>query len=542
MKEKLLKELEEIFPDKILKNYSKNIPYNLKKELTKELGLSKGISLKQYLIKNLNFKEYNKNVFDYETIKLLQDKYLHKGNYERKIFQNIQKISKQRIEQKIKKTLKSKTSLNWETEELNPYERKIFQNLIENKKFKEENKTTIMFIFQNSKNCLILIYDKENEKFKTISNENNKYIKKLLQHNFHKYNEKDFSNISYLEKIDKNNKVQVTAQELYASKNKKKMIFEKYINFLGYQYVHPNKYTDNDIIKILKRNIYPETKKDIYIPTDSKDAQQLRTLAARNNKRIKDLVEDLGFNYHIRDGYLRIKKTLNFIKNENNEIWLPAKGDFYSMLCSNANKKNMKLNNYINEFNLTRIEKNIDIDKEKEYVNKIDVYYNSLKSERKNNYYELNEDYQINEKEMNFIKNIEMNLKNIESPNEKEVIIKQRLTQGLFRKKLIKRECKCKICNIKDENFLVASHIKPWVEANNYEKVDENNGFLFCPNHDKLFDKGYISFQDNGKLIISDKLNKENIELLGLNTEIKVKIDEDVKKYLEFHREVCLKK
>lgn len=399
-----------------------------------------------------------------------------------------------------------------------------------------------MFIFQNSKNCLILIYDKENEKFKTISNENNKYIKKLLQHNFHKYNEKDFSNISYLEKIDKNNKVQVTAQELYASKNKKKMIFEKYINFLGYQYVHPNKYTDNDIIKILKRNIYPETKKDIYIPTDSKDAQQLRTLAARNNKRIKDLVEDLGFNYHIRDGYLRIKKTLNFIKNENNEIWLPAKGDFYSMLCSNANKKNMKLNNYINEFNLTRIEKNIDIDKEKEYVNKIDVYYNSLKSERKNNYYELNEDYQINEKEMNFIKNIEMNLKNIESPNEKEVIIKQRLTQGLFRKKLIKRECKCKICNIKDENFLVASHIKPWVEANNYEKVDENNGFLFCPNHDKLFDKGYISFQDNGKLIISDKLNKENIELLGLNTEIKVKIDEDVKKYLEFHREVCLKK
>lgn len=108
MKEKLLKELEEIFPDKILKNYSKNIPYNLKKELTKELGLSKGISLKQYLIKNLNFKEYNKNVFDYETIKLLQDKYLHKGNYERKIFQNIQKISKQRIEQKIKKTLKSK--------------------------------------------------------------------------------------------------------------------------------------------------------------------------------------------------------------------------------------------------------------------------------------------------------------------------------------------------------------------------------------------------------------------------------------------------
>jgi predicted restriction endonuclease len=49
------------------------------------------------------------------------------------------------------------------------------------------------------------------------------------------------------------------------------------------------------------------------------------------------------------------------------------------------------------------------------------------------------------------------------------------------------------------EHFLIASHVKPWSESNHQERLDVNNGLLHCPNHDDLFDKGYISFIKMGR-------------------------------------------
>ena len=54
--------------------------------------------------------------------------------------------------------------------------------------------------------------------------------------------------------------------------------------------------------------------------------------------------------------------------------------------------------------------------------------------------------------------------------------------------------------------FLIASHIKPWVVSDPAEKLDIENGFLMCPNHDKLFDQGWITFSDDGEIIISEDL------------------------------------
>ena len=534
MKEELLNELLKIFPDRILKDFSKRIPNDLRKKIEQELNTKK---LKNFLIDEYNFVTENKKEFDCKIIKTLENDYSKTGNYRRKIFQEIEKTSKQRIEQKIKVALNKAISISWEVEELDSCEIEYFMKLINSKKFKFENEERFIFIFQNTKDCIILIYNKLTHRYKVISNQENKYIKQLLENNFHKYEENDFSNISYLKKIHKNYKVQVTEKELIITRKKENMTIEKYINFLGFEYVHPNKgYTDSDILNILKRNIYPDSEKDVYLPTNSKDAQLLRTLAIRyGEKGIRELAAKFSFNYYVRDTHLRIKKTLNFLKNENNEIFLPAKGTFYHALCNFVNKKGLTLNEYISKINFIRIYNLVNIDEE-EYINKVDEYYNSSVFENNIKHLELDIE------SIKFIKNIEKDLENIPLSNEKEGIIKQRLTQGLFKEKLIKRQCKCELCSIKNEKFLIASHIKPWSESNDYEKIDVNNGFLFCPNHDKLFDKGYISFQDDGKLMISDALDTEELNLFNLKNEMKIEVSEETKKYLEYHREECFRK
>ncbi|WP_435308555.1 HNH endonuclease [Sebaldella termitidis] len=119
---------------------------------------------------------------------------------------------------------------------------------------------------------------------------------------------------------------------------------------------------------------------------------------------------------------------------------------------------------------------------------------------------------------------------------EKEVVIKARVNQGIFRKQLLNSECKCKLCGLSNEKLLIASHIKPWSESDKNEKLHIHNGLLFCPHHDKLFDKFLISFEDDGKIIISDELSQEDRMLLNIRDNMKVKISDENKKYLKWHR------
>lgn len=99
------KKLLEIFPERILKDFSKRIPNDLKKELKKILP--SGEKLKEFVINKFNFIDKNFKFFDYKVIKKLETDYKN-GNYERKIFEKTEIISKQRVEQKIKKALEKK--------------------------------------------------------------------------------------------------------------------------------------------------------------------------------------------------------------------------------------------------------------------------------------------------------------------------------------------------------------------------------------------------------------------------------------------------
>jgi len=116
---------------------------------------------------------------------------------------------------------------------------------------------------------------------------------------------------------------------------------------------------------------------------------------------------------------------------------------------------------------------------------------------------------------------------------EKEQVVKLRIGQSTFKDHLLQRECKCAICGITDKNFLIASHIKPWSKSTHAERLDVNNGLLLCPNHDALFDKGYISFDDNGQIVISSKLNETTKKYMNINPSIKIKMSKEMKKYMK---------
>ena len=86
---------------------------------------------------------------------------------------------------------------------------------------------------------------------------------------------------------------------------------------------------------------------------------------------------------------------------------------------------------------------------------------------------------------------------------DRETFIKARVNQGVFRDQLIRKYHKCCLCGVDSPDLLIASHIKPWAVSEPEEKLSLDNGLLLCPNHDKVFDQGFISFDDKGEILIS---------------------------------------
>lgn len=91
-------------------------------------------------------------------------------------------------------------------------------------------------------------------------------------------------------------------------------------------------------------------------------------------------------------------------------------------------------------------------------------------------------------------------------PTQKIQLIQARRGQGIFRANVRLNETGCRITGVTDPRFLTASHIKPWRLCDDREKLDGCNGLLLSPHIDRLFDKGYISFDDNGTILKSSLL------------------------------------
>lgn len=98
----------------------------------------------------------------------------------------------------------------------------------------------------------------------------------------------------------------------------------------------------------------------------------------------------------------------------------------------------------------------------------------------------------------------------------------------------------CVITKVTEDRILEACHIKPHSvslsEGKNEELTDINNGLIMTPTYHKLFDMGFISFKDNGTILISPFLSNMNKQRLNLRDNVQYRIPKDCSQYLAYHR------
>ena len=120
---------------------------------------------------------------------------------------------------------------------------------------------------------------------------------------------------------------------------------------------------------------------------------------------------------------------------------------------------------------------------------------------------------------------------------------KMRLKQGEFRINVLNLwNNKCCVTDLKEKNpsLLVAAHIWPYMHCeNNKQKIDRYNGLPLVPGYDKAFDKGYISFSDNGEIMKSNKIEVQELIKLGIDLDKKISgLSSKHKFYLKKHRKL----
>jgi hypothetical protein len=114
---------------------------------------------------------------------------------------------------------------------------------------------------------------------------------------------------------------------------------------------------------------------------------------------------------------------------------------------------------------------------------------------------------------------------------------RNRKSQVKYREELYNEFKHCPFTHIDEFKLLIASHIKPHAVSTKKEQADPNNGLMLSPLYDKLFDKGYISFSDNGELLISDWLSPQNRRRISFEYSPEdLFLNEQRKKFLEYHR------
>lgn len=122
---------------------------------------------------------------------------------------------------------------------------------------------------------------------------------------------------------------------------------------------------------------------------------------------------------------------------------------------------------------------------------------------------------------------------------EREEIRRARVGQGRFRERLLELwGARCAITGVEIPAVLTASHIKPWRCASNRERLDPHNGLLVLPQYDRLFDRGFISFADNGRILVSPALPRGKFDLLGVREDARLAVvEQGHQPYLAYHRD-----
>jgi 5-methylcytosine-specific restriction enzyme A len=143
----------------------------------------------------------------------------------------------------------------------------------------------------------------------------------------------------------------------------------------------------------------------------------------------------------------------------------------------------------------------------------------------------------INEAPISFTKD-----KNVPSETERKGLITSRVGQGAYRKSILYRwGFECAVTGYSKHEILIASHIVPWKDSTNEERLDVHNGVLLSPTYDALFDQHLISFENNGKIILSNILADTHYSKIGVTGTERIKnLSFENYQYLDRHRSVLL--
>jgi len=123
-------------------------------------------------------------------------------------------------------------------------------------------------------------------------------------------------------------------------------------------------------------------------------------------------------------------------------------------------------------------------------------------------------------------------------------LTKQRLGQDLYRRALLDYWGGCAATGIEQPELLRASHAKPWAECgSDEERLNVFNGFLLCAHLDALFDRGLLSFTDDGVALLSPVLSQRTVEQLQLNANLRLRwVAPEHHAFLQWHRQFVFQK
>ena len=121
---------------------------------------------------------------------------------------------------------------------------------------------------------------------------------------------------------------------------------------------------------------------------------------------------------------------------------------------------------------------------------------------------------------------------------ERRSLLLSRVGQGQFREGVSKVwGGRCAVTGLDIVALLRASHIKPWRDSDNRERLDPYNGLFLSPAYDATFDAGMISFGDDGAVIISDDLGQPTRDSWDRRDCTSGGLDDRHLAYLNHHRE-----
>lgn len=128
----------------------------------------------------------------------------------------------------------------------------------------------------------------------------------------------------------------------------------------------------------------------------------------------------------------------------------------------------------------------------------------------------------------------------IPNRTERQGLITSRVGQGAYRKSILHHwNYECAVTRFNNPSILIASHIVPWVEATDIERLDKFNGILLSPVYDALFDRHLITFDQTGKIMLShERIERDAFQLIGVTGNERLqKLSDRHLPYLARHRQ-----